>query len=123
MPRVTHFEIAADNPAKIEKFYSKVFGWKFDKWDGPMEYWMIKTGEDKQIGINGGLMKKMQGQKYGLINYVEVESVDQFSNKIKKEGGKIIMPKQKIPKVGYLAICADVEENTFGIIQLDENVK
>jgi len=123
MPRVTHFEIAANDPAKTQKFYSNVFGWKFDKWDGPMEYWMTKTGDDKQPGINGGLMKKMPGQAYGIINYIEVSSVDEFSNKIKSEGGKIIMPKEKIPQVGYLAICSDIEENVFGIIQLDGNTK
>ena len=50
MPRITHFEVPADDPARAQKFYSDVFGWKFDKWDGPTEYWMAKTGEDNQPG-------------------------------------------------------------------------
>lgn len=28
MPRVVHFEIPADNPEKVAKFYTDVFGWK-----------------------------------------------------------------------------------------------
>ena len=47
MPRISHFDIPADDPKRAQKFYQDVFGWKFDKWDGPMEYWMVKTGDDK----------------------------------------------------------------------------
>ncbi|NHH98380.1 hypothetical protein DYY66_0096 [Candidatus Nitrosotalea sp. FS] len=46
MPRITHFDIPSDNPERAQKFYQNTFGWKFDKWDGPMEYWMIRTGDD-----------------------------------------------------------------------------
>ena len=62
MPRIVHFDIPSDNPERAQKFYSQVFGWKFDKWNGPMEYWMVNTGDDKQPGINGGLGKRMPGQ-------------------------------------------------------------
>ncbi len=41
MSRVVHFEIPADDPARAVKFYEKVFGWKFQKWEGPMEYWLV----------------------------------------------------------------------------------
>ena len=33
MNRVVHFEILTENPEKLSKFYSNVFGWKFEKWD------------------------------------------------------------------------------------------
>ena len=52
MARVVHFEIPADQPERAIEFYSKIFGWQFQKWDGPMPYWMINTGEGP--GINGG---------------------------------------------------------------------
>jgi len=39
MPRVVHFEIYTDNPASVQPFYQKVFGWKFQKFEGgPLEY-------------------------------------------------------------------------------------
>ena len=41
------------------KFYKEVFGWEFNKWNGPQDYWLVKTGEDNQPGINGGLTPKM----------------------------------------------------------------
>ena len=40
MPRITHFEVYANDTARAKKFYNEIFGWKFDKWDGPMEYWI-----------------------------------------------------------------------------------
>ena len=44
MPRPCHFDLTADEPERAMKFYKDVFGWKFEKWDGPMEYWMVTTG-------------------------------------------------------------------------------
>ena len=122
MPRIIHFDIPADDPARAQKFYQDIFGWKFDKWNGPMEYWMAKTGDDKQPGINGGLAKRMPGQA-GMTNTIDVPSVDEFAKKIESKGGKVIVPKMAIPGVGYFSQCLDTEGNCFGIIQMDQNAK
>jgi len=127
MPRVIHFEIVADNPERAMKFYKEVFGWEFNKWDGPQDYWLVKTGVDSQPGINGGLTPKTNqgsGNTGGRItNSIDVPSIDEFSNKISMEGGKVLSPKMPIPGVGYLAICEDTEGISFGIIQYDRNAK
>jgi len=127
MPRVIHFEIVADNSERAMKFYKEVFGWEFNKWDGPQDYWLVKTGEDSQPGINGGLTPKTNqgsGNTGGRItNSIDVPSIDEFSNKISMEGGKVLSPKMPIPGVGYLAICEDTEGISFGIIQYDRNAK
>ena len=36
MSRVIHFDIEADDPQRAAEFYTKVFGWKISKWEGPM---------------------------------------------------------------------------------------
>ena len=126
MPRVIHFEIVADTPERVMKFYKEVFGWEFNKWNGPQDYWFVKTGEDSQPGINGGLTPKMNqsGATSGRVtNSIDVPSVDDFSGKISTEGGKIVQPKMAIPGIGYLAVCEDTEGNSFGIIQHDRNAK
>ena len=127
MPRVVHFEIVADNPERAMKFYKQVFGWEFSKWDGPQDYWYVKTGEDSQPGINGGLALKSShesGKPGGRVaNSIDVSSVDEFANKISTEGGKILSPKMPIPGIGYLAICQDTEGIPFGIIQHDSSAK
>lgn len=87
-----------------------------------MEYWMIKTGKKKEEGINGGLSKKGETGMPNM-NTIDVPSVDKFSKKIQAKGGKVLMPKMAIPKVGWFATCQDTEGNTFGIIEFDKKAK
>jgi predicted enzyme related to lactoylglutathione lyase len=122
MRRIIHFDIPADDPKRAQKFYTEIFGWTFDKWNGPMEYWMVKTGDAKQPGIDGGLTKRMPGQA-GMTNTIDVPSIDEYTKKIQANGGKILGPKMPIPSVGYFAQCMDTEGNIFGIIQMDQNAK
>ncbi len=115
---IVHFEIPANDPAKLSQFYSKLFGWAFEKFPGSeMEYWLIKTrAKDDSVGVNGGMAKKMDSNQRPL-NYVLVESVDDFSKKITQLGGKILMPKEEIPNMGWFAIAQDPEGNGFGIFE------
>lgn len=118
MPRVIHFEIPADNPERAVKFYQVVFGWQFQKWEGPMEYWLVTTGPDGRPGINGGLLRRQQpGQ--GTVNTLDVESVDAAVATVEKNGGKVALPKMTIPGVGYVAYCLDPEGNVFGMLEAD----
>jgi len=122
VPRITHFDIPSDDPERAQKFYQEVFGWKFEKWDGPMEYWMITTGEKNQPGINGGLARRMPGQ-IGMTNTIDVPSLDEYTRKIASKGGQVLIPKMPIPGVGYFATCMDTEGNIFGMIQMDQSAK
>jgi predicted enzyme related to lactoylglutathione lyase len=122
MSRVIHFEIPSDNPERVSKFYSEVFGWKFQKWAGPMAYWLITTGDNGEPGINGALMRR-QHPGASTVNTIGVESVDKFLPAITKSGGKIVAPKMAIPGVGYVAYCQDPEGNVFGVFQDDTTAK
>ena len=127
MPRVVHFEIHAEDPARAVKFYETLLGWSFQKWDGPMEYWMVVTGPDSEPGINGGLLKR-QGAIDGqaVIAYVctvYVPNVDASVSTALENGGTLAVPKMAIPGVGWLAYCKDTEGNIFGMMQADEAAK
>jgi predicted enzyme related to lactoylglutathione lyase len=122
MPRPIHFDLAVDNPERAMNFYREVFGWKFEKWNGPMEYWTVTTGDEKQPGINGGLSKRNQSTMPNM-NTIGVSSVDTFSKMIEDKGGKVLMPKTPIPGIGWFATCQDTEGNAFGIIQEDSTAK
>jgi len=98
MPRPIHFDLTAEDPERAMKFYKDIFGWNFEKWEGPMEYWMITTGEKNEPGINGGLSKKGQ-QSMPNMNTIGVSSVEQFSASVQRNGGKILMSKTAIPGV------------------------
>ena len=119
MPTIMHFEIPADKVERAKSFYSKLFGWKIKEIPG-MDYWMITTSGEKPVG--GGMMKRQDpGQQ--IVNYIDVPSVDKYAAKIKKLGGKIILPKTAIPEMGYFAVCLDTEKNTFGIWENNEKAK
>jgi predicted enzyme related to lactoylglutathione lyase len=122
MPRPVHFDLTVDNPERAMKFYREIFGWKFEKWDGPMEYWMITTGDEKEPGINGGLSKRGESNMPNM-NTVGVTSVDKFSKMIQDEGGKVLVPKTPILGIGWFATCQETEGNTFGIMEEDRTAK
>ena len=121
MPRVVHFEFWAEDPERTVKFYEEVFGWEISKWAGPVDYWLVTTGEDDEPGINGGIGQ----QKKGGATYVtiDVPSVDEFIEKIVAAGGRVDVPKQPVPGVGYLAYCADPEGVVFGIMEADPSAQ
>ena len=121
MSRVIHFEIPAADPERAAAFYKKAFGWKIEKWPGPMEYWMVNTGENGAPGINGGLMRK--GDVTTTTNTIGVDSVDQAISVVTKAGGTLVMPKTPIPTVGYFAYWKDTEGNLFGVMESDPNAK
>ena len=123
MPRVTHFEIYTDDPESIRPFYQEVFGWKFQKFDGPFDYWLIITGDDKEPGINGGMTRPREGQSPGTLNTIAVASLDLSIKQIEQRGGKICVPKMAIPKVGWLAYASDPAGNVFGVIEPDTEAK
>ncbi len=122
MPRVTHFEITADNMERAIEFYSKVFGWNINKWNGPIEYWLVSTNGGDEHGINGAIMKR-EDPTTTTINTVDVPNVDQYIESVKKNGGTILTEKMTVPGVGYFAYCKDTEGNTFGIMEEDESAK
>jgi uncharacterized protein len=124
MNRVTHFEIYTDDPEAVQPFYQRVFGWKFNKFEGgPIEYWLVTTGDDTEPGINGGLTRPREGQSPGTLNTIAVSSLDQTIKEVEKHGGKICVPKMAIPKVGWLAYAEDPAGNVVGIIEPDTNAK
>ena len=123
MPRVNHFEIYTDDPEAVQPFYREIFGWTFTKFDGPVEYWLVTTGDDSEPGINGGILRPRPGQSPGTINTVAVPSLDESIKKIEQRGGKICVPKMAIPKVGWLAYAEDPAGNMFGIIEPDTKAK
>jgi predicted enzyme related to lactoylglutathione lyase len=118
MSRVVHFEIPADDPQRAIHFYEEAFGWKFEKWEGPMEYWLISTGPQDEPGIDGGLAPR-QDPETRVENTIDVASVEEAVAKVEAIGGKVIRPKSAVPGVGWLAYCEDTEGNRFGIMQED----
>ncbi len=121
---IVHFEIPADDVAKLKNFYGDLFGWKMEKVPGfeSMDYHMAITVpvDDKmkpiRQGVNGGIYKR-QDKQTKFTYYVQVESADEYSKKIEELGGKITAPKMEIPDMGYVVFALDPEGNAFSIFE------
>lgn len=118
MPSIIHFEIPADDIDRAKRFYSELFGWEIKKVPS-MDYWFISAGEN---AVGGGLLKRTSpGQT--ITNYIGAPSVDELSRMVESLGGKVKVPKQAVPGMGYFAVCLDTEGNTFGIWEEDAEAK
>jgi len=116
--KIVYFEIPASDPNKLSGFYSDLFEWKFEKMPGEQEYWMIHTGDDGE-SLTGGMMPRMDPMQKP-INYVDVESVDEYAEKVRKLGGQVILEKRPVPGMGWFAVCQDPDGNPFALWQTDE---
>src|SRR5207249_3726003 len=98
MQRVIHFEIYTHDPEAVCPFYQDVFGWTFKKFEGgPVEYWLVTTGDDKDPGINGGLARPREGQSPGTINTIAVPSLDQSIKRLKGAAARFVCRKWRSP--------------------------
>jgi uncharacterized protein len=126
MPTIVHFEIPSDDIERANKFYNGLFGWKIEKFPGmtPIgEYRTVTTTDDKgNKAIGGGMMNRMYPEQQ-IRNYIGVKSVDEYSSKVEKMGGKVVAPKHAVPGMGYLAICLDTENNSFAIWESNESAE
>ncbi len=120
MPRVIHFEIGADDPERAAEFYRQLFGWKINKWEGPIEYWLTESGGEGEPGIDGGIMPR-EHPGMNTVNTIGVDSIDTYLAKVPQHGGKVLTEKMSIPGVGWSAYCQDSEGNMFGLFESDEN--
>ena len=125
---IVHFELPADDPERAARFYRELFGWSITRFEGTagggMEYWMVQTvptddgGMPIRPGVNGGLMRRMfSGQQ--PVNYVNVESVDEYVRRAEGLGAKVMRGKTPVPGMGWFAQLNDPEGNVFAIWEMD----
>ena len=129
MPRPIHFEIHASDPERVQHFYRKLFGWQFQKWEGPMEYWLVTTGPDTEPGINGGLLRRqgspaVDGQAVNAyVCTVGVDSVDKAVATAGELGGTVAVPKMPVTGMGWIAYVKDPDGNIVGMMQMDPSAR
>jgi predicted enzyme related to lactoylglutathione lyase len=116
MARVVHFELPTTDIQKSKAFYEKIFDWKMNPFPGQMEYLLINTGDPKVPGINGGLGGAANEFK-ATVTTVDVDDIDATLKLVEANGGQIIMPKDIIPGIGYLAYIREPGGAVLGVIQ------
>ena len=73
-------------------------------------------------GPGGGVGGLQPGNwQPGVINYLSVPSVDEYQEKVKKAGGKILMPKADVMGQGWFAIFEDPSGTRMALWQQNPN--
>jgi uncharacterized protein len=124
--KMTHFAIHIDDIDRAKNFYDEVFDWGFQSY-GQSDFLQIKADKTE----SGELIGALQARKYspvpekiiGLECSVGVENVDDIIEKVKNNGGQLLMPKTAIPYVGWLAKFLDTEGNLICIMQYDNGAQ
>ena len=124
--KLTHFAIHIDNMERAKKFYDGVFEWGFNSY-GQDDFLQIKSDKSD----NGELIGAMQSRKYspvpekiiGLECTIGVDSIDETIEKVKSNGGQVVMSKTAIPYVGYIAKFLDTEGNLICGMQYDNSAR
>jgi predicted enzyme related to lactoylglutathione lyase len=123
MATIVHFDLPADDPPRAMAFYRELFGWKFEKSEGPFEYYLIETtGLDGSPGPGGG-MGRRGAPDQRIMNYIGVADLDASLARVEALGGTITMPRATVPGFGYLAIATDTEGNAFGLWEEDAEAR
>jgi uncharacterized protein len=112
---LVHFEVPAENADRAQKFYEDLFGWQFERYEGPFDYRTTNAGS----GPGGGLYPSETGAG-GLKVYFDTEDIDATVARVREVGGEA-EDKQPIPGIGWFAACKDTEGNAFWLFQADES--
>ncbi len=118
MPRVAHFDMMSEEPEKTIAFFGNVFGWEFRKWDGPFDYWIVRTGPLHEPGIDGGLSRGQPVEQAVLT--MNVDRMDPVLVDVRRAGGSVLQPKAPIPRVGWFATVRGPDGNVVGLMEDDE---
>lgn len=71
--------------------------------------------KEKKVSISGSLMQKENPEQISTM-FIEVESIENYTDKANELGAKVVKNKQEIAE-GYYAVLKDTQGNTFGVWQ------
>src|SRR3954452_21102425 len=105
-------EAAVDDPEAGRRFYSAVFGFRFDEVEGAGGYATFATDG----GSLGGLGALQPGAPKGWATCFAVASTDEAVAGVEAAGGKVVMAAQDMP-FGRFAVVEDPWGAAFSVLQ------
>ena len=114
------FECVTDDIEASKAFYTETLGWKSDVMDmGEQKYTMLGASADKTSC--GVINAQMEGVPNHWTSYVSVEDVDAAAQRVKDNGGEVIVPPTDIPTIGRFSLVKDPEGATFNLFKGEES--
>ncbi len=123
----TYFDMTVTDLDHARRFFEQVFGWRFEKFPMPYDYYRIQAGPEDEPGIDGGIGAAkdapLSGGRPLTQVTVPVPNLDQVLSRVQQSGGRVIEPKMPIPGVGWYATCTEPGGLMFGMIQADPTAR
>jgi predicted enzyme related to lactoylglutathione lyase/NADPH:quinone reductase-like Zn-dependent oxidoreductase len=123
-PSVVHFELQARDVDRAMRFYREVFHWEFHADEGTGR-WVLEAGA-------GGLARA--GENLALERVAPfaegrppsrfpctlgVRDLARMTARAERSGGRVEVPRTRIPGVGWLAYLRDTEGNVLALVEAD----
>jgi len=110
---ITHIEFSAKDLEETKKFYADVFGWRIS--DFPeMDYATFEA----EGGSGGGFNPISEDYPAGrVLVYINTPEIKETLEKIKAEGGTVLLDAYDIPGVGTMATFNDPTGNLVALLQ------
>lgn len=111
---IVHVEFPSGDTDRAQKFWSELFGWKFeDPGMAEMDYRIARLDENRGVAVY------LLEERSGYPNYYyAVEDIEASRTKIRELGGEA-EEKTPVPAMGWFAVCKDSEGNVFHLWQGD----
>ena len=108
---VVHWEIRAEDPARLRAFYAGMFNWTIG--DGPIMDIPAGVG-GPQPGPGGHIRASTPG---GVTLYVQVRDLAESLARTAALGGTVVVERIQIPDGATLAAIEDPEGNPLMLVQ------
>jgi uncharacterized protein len=113
--KVVHFEVPAGDTGRSREFWTSLFGWQWQAFEGPTEYHMTQVDDS-----TGGAVYPDDDR--GIRVYFDVDEINAGAAKVRELGGEADEP-MPVPGMGWFTACNDTEGNKFGLWQTDPNAQ
>lgn len=115
---VVHFEVIGKDAAKLQSYYSQMFGWEIDA-SNPMNYGIVQRDGNTNAdgaGIGGGVGTGPEGYEGHVTFYVEVPDVEAALAQAESLGGQRMMGPDKVMETTEIGLFTDPEGHVVGVV-------
>ena len=105
-------QLNTSDPGAAERFYSELFGWRFERQPDPeTAYWGIYRGD----ALNGGMMELPEGPapSHWLV-YFGLDDLDAAAERVGSAGGTTMVEPQAVPG-GRILVAGDPQGAVFAL--------
>jgi predicted enzyme related to lactoylglutathione lyase len=113
--QIIQFDIPANAPAEVMRFYNQMFGWTFEAVpQAPVEFHVAAGAEGPGIAV--AVLKK-QNEAHPPMNYVQVASIEDAVMKAVSLGAVVALDRMSVGGGRAIACLIDPGGTIIGVLQ------